>query len=116
MTEGITRLGYPVRIDSWQPHGHLRLVGAKLEVLDPTTGRKTLISMVSNWNAGWHHSHVYEDDYAPLIPAGSHPDPDSVVRQHRGQLLAAAPRWRSGHVGGDRATARRTRCRTSGSP
>jgi hypothetical protein len=61
---------HPVRIDSWQPHGHLRLVGAKLEVLDPTTGRKTLLSMVSNWNAGWHHSHVYEDNAAPLIPAG----------------------------------------------
>jgi mono/diheme cytochrome c family protein len=70
MTEGITVWDYPVRIDSWQPHGHLRLVGAKLEVLDPATGRKELISMVSNWNAGWHHSHVYEDDHAPLIPAG----------------------------------------------
>jgi mono/diheme cytochrome c family protein len=70
MTEGMTVWDYPVRIDSWQPHGHLRLVGAKLEVLDPRTGRKTLLSMVSNWNAGWHHSHVYEDDYAPLIPAG----------------------------------------------
>ncbi len=70
MTEGITRWDYPVRIDSWQPHGHLRLVGAKLEILDPNTGRKELISMVSNWNAGWHHSHVYEDDVAPLVPAG----------------------------------------------
>jgi mono/diheme cytochrome c family protein len=70
MTEGMTVWDHPVRIDSWQPHGHLRLVGAKLEVLDPSTGRKTLLSMVSNWNAGWHHSHVYEDDAAPLIPAG----------------------------------------------
>jgi mono/diheme cytochrome c family protein len=70
MTEGMTVWDYPVRIDSWQPHGHLRLVGAKLEVLDPSTGRKTLLSMVSNWNAGWHHSHVYEDHVAPLIPAG----------------------------------------------
>ncbi|MEX2584602.1 MAG: cytochrome c [Gemmatimonadota bacterium] len=70
MTEGMTVWDYPVRIDSWQPHGHLRLVGAKLEVLDPKTGRKTLLSMVSNWNAGWHHSHVYEEDAAPLIPAG----------------------------------------------
>jgi hypothetical protein len=70
MTEGISVWDHPVRVDSWQPHGHLRLVGAKLEVLDPTTGRKTLLSMVSNWNAGWHHSHVYEDDYAPIIPAG----------------------------------------------
>ncbi len=70
MTEGISRWDYPVRIDSWQPHGHLRLVGAKLEVLNPENGRKTLLAMVSNWNAGWHHSHVFEDHVAPLIPAG----------------------------------------------
>ena len=70
MTEGMTVWDHPVRIDSWQPHGHLRLVGAKLEVLDPKTGRKELLSMVSNWNAGWHHSHVYEEHAAPLIPAG----------------------------------------------
>lgn len=70
MTEGFTVWDHPVRIDSWQPHGHLRLVGAKLEVMDPKTGRKELLSMVSNWNAGWHHSHVYEDHVAPLIPAG----------------------------------------------
>jgi hypothetical protein len=70
MTQGYHRFSTPVRIDSWQPHGHLRLVGKRLEVLLPDGSRET-ISMVSNWNAGWHHSHVYESHVAPLLPAGA---------------------------------------------
>jgi hypothetical protein len=59
-----------VRIDSWQPHGHLRLVAKRLEVLYPD-GRRETLSMVSNWHPGWHHSHVYDEAVAPLLPAGS---------------------------------------------
>ena len=70
MTQGYRRFETPVRIDSWQPHGHLRLVAKRLEVLYPD-GRRETISMVSNWNPGWHHSHVYEPDAAPILPAGS---------------------------------------------
>lgn len=70
MTQGFHRFETPVRIDSWQPHGHLRLVAKRLEVLYPD-GRRETLSMVSNWNPGWHHSHVYEEDVAPLLPAGS---------------------------------------------
>jgi hypothetical protein len=70
MTQGFHRFTTPVRIDSWQPHGHLRLVAKRLEVLYPD-GRKETLSMVSNWNPGWHHSHVYEEAVAPLLPAGS---------------------------------------------
>jgi hypothetical protein len=71
MTQGYYNFRTPVRIDSFQPHGHLRLVAKRLEILDPATGRKELVSMVSNWNPGWHLSHVYEDDVAPLLPAGA---------------------------------------------
>ena len=70
MTQGYHRFDTPVRIDSWQPHGHLRLVAKRLEVLLPN-GRKETLSMVSNWDAGWHHSHVYQEHVAPLLPAGS---------------------------------------------
>jgi hypothetical protein len=70
MTQGFHTFDHPVRIDSFQPHGHLRMVGKRLEILDTTTGRKTLVSQISNWNPGWHLSHVYEDDVAPLVPAG----------------------------------------------
>jgi mono/diheme cytochrome c family protein len=71
MTQGIHSFDTPVRIDSFQPHGHLRLVGKRLEVFYPETGRKELISQVSNWNPGWHLSHMYEDDVAPLLPKGA---------------------------------------------
>ena len=71
MTQGFRSFDHPVRIDSFQPHGHLRLRSASLEVFYPKTGRTEVISMVSNWSAVWHQSHLYEDDVAPLIPAGA---------------------------------------------
>lgn len=61
---------HPVRIDSWQPHGHLVMRHASLEVRYPD-GRIETISRVSDWSATWHHSHIYEPDVAPLLPAGS---------------------------------------------
>ena len=71
MTQGFHSFETPVRIDSFQPHGHLRLRSASLEIFYPETGRTEVISMVSNWSAVWHQSHIYEDDVAPLIPAGA---------------------------------------------
>jgi mono/diheme cytochrome c family protein len=71
MTQGYYAWDHPVRIDSWQPHGHLRLRAASLEVFYPQTGRTETISMVSNWSAIWHQSHIYADHTAPLIPAGA---------------------------------------------
>ena len=71
MVQGFHSFDHPVRVDSWQPHGHLRLVASAIEIFDPASGRRELVSMVSNWNALWHHSHVYEEHVAPLIPAGA---------------------------------------------
>ena len=71
MTQGFHSFDHPVRIDSFQPHGHLRLRSASLEIFYPETGRTEIISMVSNWSATWHQSHLYEDDVAPLLPAGA---------------------------------------------
>ncbi len=71
MTQGFHSFDHPVRIDSWQPHGHFRLAAASLEIFHPETGERDLVSMVSNWTAYWHLSHVYENHVAPLIPAGS---------------------------------------------
>ncbi len=69
MTRGIHRFDTPVRIDSWQPHGHTRLVAMLIEILR-ADGRTETVSMVSNWSALWHHSHIYEDDVAPLLDVG----------------------------------------------
>ena len=71
MTQGFHSFDHPVRLDSFQPHGHLRMNAASLEIFYPSTGRTEQISQVSNWSATWHHSHLYEPDVAPLIPAGA---------------------------------------------
>ncbi|MBM3770169.1 MAG: hypothetical protein FJW27_02570 [Acidimicrobiia bacterium] len=71
MTQGFHSFKTPVRIDSFQPHGHSRMVGMTAEIFYPETGKLEMISSVSNWTNQWHTSHVYEDDYAPLIPKGA---------------------------------------------
>lgn len=95
VTQGFRSFDHPVRIDSFQPHGHLRLRAAALEIFYPETGENEVISMVSNWSAVWHQSHLYEPDVAPLVPTGAvlvfkqwfdntsanpnNPDPDQYV-------------------------------------
>ena len=71
MTQGFKSFDHPVRIDSWQPHGHLRMNAASLEIFHPATGRTDEISQVSNWSAVWHHSHIFAPEAAPLVPTGS---------------------------------------------
>ncbi len=71
MVEGFHSFEHPVRIDSFQPHGHLRMNAASLEVFYPETGITESISQISNWSATWHHSHIYDPDVAPLLPAGA---------------------------------------------
>jgi len=71
MTQGFHSFDHPVRLDSWQPHGHLRMNAASLEIFDPATGRTEQISQVSNWSATWHHSHLFAPSVAPLVPAGA---------------------------------------------
>ena len=38
VTQGFHSFKEPVRIDSFQPHGHFRLVGKTLEIFYPETG------------------------------------------------------------------------------
>lgn len=71
MTQGLHSFDHPVRLDSYQPHGHLRMNAASLEIFHPDTGITEQISQISNWSATWHHSHIYGRDDAPLVPAGA---------------------------------------------
>ncbi len=71
MTQGFHTFKTPVRIDSFQPHGHFRLVAKTLEIFYPETGRLEMVSSVSNWTNNWHTSHIYADDAAPLVPKGA---------------------------------------------
>ncbi|MEX1256644.1 MAG: hypothetical protein WEG36_03390 [Gemmatimonadota bacterium] len=69
MTQGFHGFDTPVRIDSFQPHGHTRLVAMSMQILR-ANGRLEMVSMVSNWSALWHHSHIYQDHVAPLLDVG----------------------------------------------
>ncbi len=71
MVTGYHSWDHPVRIDSFQPHMHLRGVASSLEIFYPETGEREVVSMISNWNAEWQLSHIYENDVAPLVPAGA---------------------------------------------
>ena len=71
MTQGFHSFDHPVRIDSYQPHGHLRLNAASFEVFYPETGRTEPISQISKWSATWHHNHIYGPESAPLLPTGA---------------------------------------------
>ena len=71
MTQGFHSFDHPIRLDSFQPHGHLRMNAASLEIFYPETGRTEAVSQISKWSATWHHSHLYEPHAAPLLPAGA---------------------------------------------
>ena len=71
MTQGFKSFDHPVRVDSWQPHGHLRMNAASLEIFFPETGRTEPVSQVSKWSATWHHSHIFAAGSAPLVPTGA---------------------------------------------
>jgi hypothetical protein len=71
VTQGFHSFKTPVRIDSFQPHGHFRLVAKTLEIFYPDTGKLEMVSSISNWTNNWHTSHIYEDDVAPLVPKGA---------------------------------------------
>jgi mono/diheme cytochrome c family protein len=71
MTQGFHSFKTPVRIDSFQPHGHFRLVAKTLEIFYPETGKLEMVSSISNWTNTWHTSHIYEENVAPLVPKGA---------------------------------------------
>ena len=70
MTQGFHRWDHPVRLDSFQPHGHVHLHAMSIQVVYPD-GEVELLNMVTDFDARWHHSYIYEDDVAPLLPAGT---------------------------------------------
>lgn len=70
MTQGFHRWDHPVRIDQYQAHGHVHLNAMSMQAIYPD-GRQELLSMVTNFSAKWHHSYIYEDSVAPLLPTGT---------------------------------------------
>ena len=70
MTEGFFPLQRAGRVESFQPHMHLRGTAMSLEAILPS-GRRQLLSHVGDFNFNWHNSYVYTDDAAPLLPKGT---------------------------------------------
>jgi hypothetical protein len=70
VAEGFTVLRQAARIESFQPHMHLRGKAMMVEALLPT-GQKQVISLVSDFNFNWMTTYVYADEAAPLLPKGT---------------------------------------------
>jgi len=69
-TESFYPLRQAARIESFQPHMHLRGKAMSLEAILPS-GQTVVLSHVDNFNFNWHSSYVYADNAAPLLPRGT---------------------------------------------
>ena len=69
-TEGYFVLRQNGRIESFQPHLHLRGKAMSMEAILPN-GQTHVLSHVANFNFNWHNSYLYADSSAPLLPRGT---------------------------------------------
>jgi mono/diheme cytochrome c family protein len=70
VAEGFTVLRDNARIESFQPHMHLRGKAMQVSALLPN-GQQQVISYVNNFDFNWMTSYLYADDVAPLLPKGT---------------------------------------------
>ena len=70
VTEGFFPLRDNARIESFQPHMHLRGKAMMVEAVLPS-GQRQVLSNVSDFNFQWMTTFVYADDVAPLLPKGT---------------------------------------------
>jgi hypothetical protein len=70
VVQGFTVMRQAGRIESFQPHMHLRGKAMSMEAILPT-GQTQMLSHVDNFNFNWHNSYVYADEAAPLLPKGT---------------------------------------------
>lgn len=63
-------LNNPTRIESFQPHMHMRGKGMSMEAIYPD-GRRETLSTVSDFDWKWHVNYIYDPESAPLLPAGT---------------------------------------------
>jgi hypothetical protein len=60
----------PTRLLSFTPHMHRRGVALILEAILPT-GRVQTLSAVDKYNFNWQLEYIFDDELAPLLPAGT---------------------------------------------
>ena len=68
--QGFFVLQKAARIESMQPHMHLRGKAQSLEAILPT-GQTLMLTHVDRFTFNWHNSYIYADDAAPLLPKGT---------------------------------------------
>ena len=70
MTQGFFVLRQNGRIESYQPHMHLRGKAMAMEAILPT-GQTQVISHVADFNFNWHNMYQFAEDSAPMFPKGT---------------------------------------------
>jgi hypothetical protein len=70
MTQGFFVLRQNGRIESYQPHMHLRGKAMSMEAILPT-GQTQVISHVADFNFNWHNMYQFAEDAAPMFPKGT---------------------------------------------
>ena len=70
LTETYFPLRQAARIESYQPHMHLRGKAMSLEAILPS-GQNVVLSHVAEFSFNWHAAYTYADDAAPLLPKGT---------------------------------------------
>src|SRR5688572_11261759 len=70
LTETYFPLREAARLESFQPHMHLRGKAMTLEALLPG-GQSVVLSHVPEFSFNWHSTYAYADDAAPLLPKGT---------------------------------------------
>jgi len=70
ITQGFFPLRQAGRVESFQPHMHLRGKAMSIDAILPN-GQLQVLSHVADFNFNWHNSYVYTDDAAPILPKGT---------------------------------------------
>lgn len=69
--DGYTRLNNAAVLTAWQPHTHIRGKYQCLELIYPGQPVRTETVTCARWNYNWHTIYNYQDDVAPIVPAGT---------------------------------------------
>ena len=69
-TEGFFVMRENGRVESFQPHMHLRGTAMELSAILPN-GQVQVISYVNKFDFAWMNTYMYADDAAPLLPKGT---------------------------------------------
>jgi hypothetical protein len=69
--DGYERLNKPAIITAFQPHMHIRGKYQCLELIYPGQPVRTETVTCVAWDYNWHTIYNYQDDAAPIVPAGT---------------------------------------------